>query len=388
MKKLICIILCLIMAAAVFAGCAKKTMTFKEAAEAGKTFIKNDLLKDVKFETEADGKKVSIEGKYDCKNDRAVLSVSLETKDTVQTFKEMIKLDGNKLYIKIPDVSGLSGIFNTETQYESLNGGIEGQLNSVEGLGDWEELLSSYGDYEESEADEDEISTAGDYGFDISLPAAVGMGLSEAVAGKYIMITLPENKPETVKTILSDAEDDVYEKAEKLDPEENYPNVVKYTQKNAYDLMIFVLDGIKEKKKEIASELSATVAGYLGEENFKALNEVTDKPLEDMISDGIDEIFKNLKPEDLAPEEAEEFEVIQKIAYDTDKKLEYVFLYDLKDGENVHNVKSVLTVTAAEEDAAFAEKCAVKEDEIFDMAEYLKNMFNTLKTLKQLQNMF
>ncbi|MBQ7700687.1 MAG: hypothetical protein IJT49_10160 [Clostridia bacterium] len=391
MKKIICIALCLIFVIAAFAGCAEKQLTFEEAASAGKEFIKSEGIKDVKYETEADGTKLILEGKYDHTNDRAVFSVSIDTKDTTQTFKDMLKLNGRDLYIKIPDLSGLDNVFGnimpaggTMDFGTSGTEGVEGLINSVEGLGDWEQLLGSYGVGEEKEESEDAgtgLETIG------ALPGA-GYGLTDEIVGKYILVKLPENKPETIKGILSDAEDQMYEKAEKLESEEDYPYVVKYTQQSAYDLVLSVLDGIKEKKSDIAAEISALVAEHLGEENFKSLNELNDKPLSEMISDGIDEFFKKVTPEDIAPEDAEGFEVIQKISYDTGKKLQYVFLYDLKDGENKHNVKSALTVAAAEEDAVFAEKCTPAEDEIFDFAGYLKNLLNTMKSLKSLQNLF
>lgn len=385
MKKIICIVLCLFMVAAVFAGCVeKKTMTFKEAAEAGKEFIKNDAFKDVKYVTEADGTKLILEGKYDPKNEKAVFSVSVDTKDTTQTFKDMIKSDGKKLYIKVPDIAGtgLDGIFSSALPFKTeAEPDITDVLDSM--------LISEMSvNSEEIDDDEDGDYITGDYGFDISMPATVGLGLTDEIAGKYIVINLPENKPETMKSIMSDAEDNVYEKAEKLEAEEDYPYVVKYTQKSAYDLIISVLDGIKAKKSELAAEFAALISEYLGEEDFKTLEEVSGKTAADMISEGIDEFFKEISPDDIAPENAENFEVIQKIAYDTDKKLEYVFLYDLKDKENTHSVKTTLTVTAAEDDASFAEKCAVQEDEIFDMAGYIKNMLNTLKALSNLKSLF
>ncbi len=393
MKRIICIVLCLLMIAASFAGCAeKKTMTFREAVEAGKEFIKNDTFKDVKYVTEADGTKVILEGKYDPKNEKAVFSVTVDTKDTTQTYKDMLKLDGKKLYIRIPDMSGFGNVFSSilpvgrAAEYDKSDNEIEGLINSVEGLGDWTEILGAYG-VGDDDVEDDGIT--GFYGFDITdTLSGLGADLTDQIAGKYIIINLPENKPQTLKEIVSGAEDDVYEKAEKLESEEDYPNVVRYTQQSAYDLMITVLDGIREKRTDIASEFAALIFEYLGEENCKTLEDLSGKSVEDYISEGISEFFKQVYPDDIAPEDAEKFDVIQKIAYDTDKKLEYVFLYDLKCGDESHSVTTTLTVTALEEDAAFAEKCAVTEDEIFDLVGYAENILNNLKLFSGLKDMF
>lgn len=378
MKRIICIVLCLLMITAAFAGCANKPATFEEAAAAGREFIKNEELKDVKIVTEADGTKTVLEGKYDPKNEKAVFSVSIESKDTVNTVKEMIKLDGKKLYIKIPDMSGFEKMFggvvpfgySEITELDGTDGLYVGDIEYEDKSIDENELEEELSDYVENE-------------FSFGIPD-VGFNMPDDITGKYVMIKLPENTPETISSVFSDAEDEVYEKAEKLEGDKEYPYVVKYTQKSAYDLIISVLDGIKEKKTAIASEAAAMIKEYLGEDNSKSLEDVSGKKIEGMISDGIDEFFKNVKPEDIAPENAEEFEVIQKIAYDAGKKLEYVFTYDVKEGEETHTVKTTVTVAAAEADAAFAEKCAVSEEETFDVAGYLQNMFKQMQQLKDL----
>ncbi len=356
MKKIICLLLCLVMTASVFAGCMSKQMTFEEAAAAGKEFIKSEGVKDVRIINEADGKKLTVEGKYDYINKYAVLSVSIETKDTIKTYKDMIKLDGTKAYVKVPEMTGLADI----------PGGAETSLDLGEDLSG----LGSFG-------------IAGGLG-----GMSAYLGMADSLAGKYIEFKLRESGPSVLKDVMSDAEDQVYEKAEKLEPEEDYPNVVRYTQKDAYDLIIYVLDGIKAKKSELSSECAAKISEYLGEENYKAAEEIYGKSAEEIISEGIDEFFNSISPEDLAPDEAEQFELIQKIAYDKDKSLEYVFIYDIKNGEETHSVKTTLSVSAAEADEAFAEKCAVSEDEKFDLPGYLKKLIDELKAFMTLQDLF
>ena len=380
MKKIICIVLCLCMIAASLCGCISKKLTFEEAAKAGKDFIKNDKLKDIKIVSEADDNKVILEGKYDPANEKAVFSVSLDSKDTVYTLKEMIKLDGKELYIRIPDVTDTTDVFGDLMQKYLFNS-VEEENADLSAA----EEYAGYDGTEDGELSELEM-------LDKMISGGAGVlslfNVPGTVSGKYVMFRLPENKFTTLSDILTEAEQSGYEKAEKLEPEENYPYVVKFTQKDAYDLLIAVLDGIKENKTQLSKEASGVIEEYLGEDLCDALKQISDRPIEELIGEGMDEFFNNFSPEDIAPEDAEKFEAVQKIAYETDKRFEYVFIYELKDGEEIHSAKITMTVTCAEEDESFAEKCKVSEKDTFDVVGYFENILNNLKMFSELKGMF
>lgn len=423
MKKVICLILCVLMAVSALAGCASKPKTFKEAAELGKTFVQSDDLKNVKVVTEGDDLKFILEGKYDPKNGKALLDVSFDLKDTVHTFKEMLKLDGNKLYIKIPDMSVLEGLYSgfsapifndfededigeiygeedeaaefvddneeisdeaedLKDEAEELAEEAEELAEEAEDLTDEAEELAD--DAEELLDSEEEFTEDENDGYyDDGLDGLDGMsGINSAalgnLAGKYVMIKLPETKMDAINGVISDAEELVYDKAEKADGDEKYPYVVKYNKDSAYDLIIAILDGVKVKKNEISSEIAALVKEYIGEESFRSLEEMAEKTVEKTISEGIDSFFDSFKPEDIKNGELEDFEVLQKIAYDSGKKLEYVFTYDFKNGEEKHSQKTTVTITNAEKDDSFADRCTVAEEEVFDLVGYLKNVIKEI----------
>ena len=107
-KKITAILICAAITVAALAGCAlNRPKTFREAAEAGRSFAESEGLKDVVFSTESDGAKTTFEGKYDKAAGLGVFSVSYENDETIHTFKDIIKISGGKLYIRIPDLSGI-----------------------------------------------------------------------------------------------------------------------------------------------------------------------------------------------------------------------------------------------------------------------------------------
>ena len=65
-KKITAILICAAITVAAFAGCAlNRPKTFREAAEAGRSFAESEGLKNVVFSAESDGAKTTFEGKYD-----------------------------------------------------------------------------------------------------------------------------------------------------------------------------------------------------------------------------------------------------------------------------------------------------------------------------------
>ena len=127
-KKITAVLICAAITVAAFAGCAlNRPKTFREAAEAGREFAESEGLKDVVFSAESDGAKTTFEGKYDKTAGLGVFSVSYENDDTIHTFKDIIKISGGKLYIRIPDLSGIvsladlsgvTGFFLPEEYYD------------------------------------------------------------------------------------------------------------------------------------------------------------------------------------------------------------------------------------------------------------------------------
>ena len=118
MKRIACFILCLVLVVAVVSGCALKKMTFKEADEAGTAFMKENGLKNIQIVFSGkigdDVIRTVIEGSYDPAADNAVFSVSYENDDKIETYKDMIKITGGKLYVKIVELPSLSSLSNLD----------------------------------------------------------------------------------------------------------------------------------------------------------------------------------------------------------------------------------------------------------------------------------
>ena len=426
MKKIICIVLCLIMVAAAFAGCSKKPKTYQEAAAAGKEFMESAGLKNIKSVTELTGvdelkgAKVIVEGTYDPKAEKGVFSIGFDMDNLSFTLKDEVILNGRKVYIKVPDQSTLERLvgsfavtpdvyeptvdynydYTSATSiYEALYGDA-GETDLAEGIytigsldGDelvWEEWdgpdLKDI-DLGELGLSEDLLTIGADdydfYGHDAE--SDVGSSLSSVlgeILGKYIMIQLPEEgQLKTIKGIIDDAEQSVYEKAEKLEAEENYPYVVKYNLRSAYDLFISVMDGIKGKKSDIAKELSALAEWYLGTEIFKDMEQSIGDSLANMLVDELDKFFENTDIpdyEEVEKQQTGKFEIIQKIAYENNKKFEYVVTTVIDDVDESISSKTTCTVTAADKDAEFESRCTVSEDDTYDVFNELKKMYNSL----------
>ena len=325
MKKIIGIILCLLMVVTAFTGCflfkESKPKTFKEAAEAGKKFSESSGLKDVKLLIDISGEgfpqaaKVVFEGQYEPKAEQAVISVIYDMGDYSVKLKDEIKINGKKLYIKIPDVSTV----------ESL------------GLGSANSMMESY-------------------------------------AGKYLMITLPEKEQISAITGVFDSLQKLSnEKAEDIEAEAEYPYVANYSYKNFTDLMVGVLDNIKENKGDITGEIDALAKTYLGSENYDMIAEQSGKTAAESISEWLDLLTKDA--ETGSEEEPDNFKLTQKIAYEKNKSYENVTKMRVENGNDTVILKITYTVSAAEKDPEFEDKCSVSKSKAIDFAEEFQEYF-------------
>ena len=373
--RIISIVLCLVFTLAAFSGCVTdKPKTFKEAAEAGESFAAEEGLKNVKLVCEAPDKKsgeqikITVEGVTDPAAGNAVYSLSIESKDTVHTFKELIKKSNNTLYVKIPETSAFEGLVPDESfgGFGFPSGGEP--ADNVDGLED--------------------IGIIG--GMDIptfsliSGQANATPGMKD-IAGKYIAFRLPVNKPVKLEEIAADATEMMYEKAEKADAVDGYPYVVKLTLRDSQGLLISVLDGIKENKDAVISEIVAVITEYVGEETLEGFKELVGKSVSELMSEGLDKFFEETKPEDLTSEDEGDYDCIQKIAVEKGRRYERVTEISFKneDGEKTE-IKTVYTVTAAEPDPGFADKCAVKDEEIYDAVNAVKENIKAISSLKKM----
>ncbi len=428
MKKMICAAVCAVMLIACFAGCAVKPLTFREANEAGKAFIKENGLKNITatVDTGADGNisETTVEGTYDPETKSGVFSVSVEKNDTVKTLKDCVRLYGGDIYLKIPelDLSDLGGFlsavpfgegYRTDTEpgesapfdpFENGTGqdridmikeflsklgvpdGEIGIYGTDPGKTDPGELFSGIIDYDDISGficgiDPEAIEKMLEDGipkesYTPDIISKIHLSnpfskLSGELSGKFIKLKLPGNKLPALTDILDSAEQTAYEKAEKLEPEENYPYVVKYTKEDARDLVIYVLDAVKAGKDEIIAEIKAAVTECTGEENLKKFEEYSGVSLDGVLSDAMDKFFSETKAEDIASGECG-FYCVQKLAYADGRIYDCVteFSPDGEDKTGVSGAKFRLTVTAAEPDDGFAEKCGVEDGKVFDPAEF------------------
>lgn len=469
MKRIACFILCLVLIVAVASGCALKKMTFKEADEAGIAFIKENGLKYIKIV--ADGKygddniKVIIDGAYDRETENAVFSVSYENDEKIETYKDMIKISGNKLYVKIteiPSLSSLPGLGASLTVSKSplyLNAGaplddddpsdengeeneasIGLDLSSILGLlsGDGtgagleglDQLLSGLNQLgsgtEQSSLDLSSVLEllggsgtslsgldTGVSGLDLSsilellgglesgtgenqpVVGAIrangnsaGSGLDilsglDDIVGKYIEIELPENGMKALVDVFDSAYQSSYEKAEELEAEEAYPYVVKFGKEDARDLAVTLLDSLKENKEKVISELKSLITGLLGEKNTEALESYLGKTVDETLNGMFDDFFEKNKAEDIDFGADNDFEFVRKLAYENGSRYESTATFTAKRGEDQKETKLNLTVTvtAAEPDEGFAEKCTVEEDQIFSIKEFIEDLKNSIKSL-------
>ena len=196
------------------------------------------------------------------------------------------------------------------------------------------------------------------------------------LSGKYIKLKLPQNKLDTLINVLEAAEQSAYEKAQKLDPEESYPYVVKYTKDDARDLVISVLDGIKEGKNSIISEVKAIVLEYVSAEELEKMEKYAGKSLETLLSESMDGFFENNKAEDIDLGTEETFTCVQKLAYETGVSYECVTEITANaDNEKTASKANIsVTVITADPDPEFAEKCRVEDEKIFDLSKFLDNV--------------
>ena len=495
MKRIACFILCLVLIVAVASGCALKKMTFKEADEAGIAFIKENGLKYIKIV--ADGKygddniKVIIDGAYDRETENAVFSVSYENDEKIETYKDMIKISGNKLYVKIteiPSLSSLPGLGASLTVSKSplylnagaplddddpsdengeeneasigldlssilgLLGGDGTSLSGLEqsgtgldlssilgllsgdgtgaGLEGLDQLLSGLNQLgsgtEQSSLDLSSVLEllsgsgtslsgldTGVSGLDLSsilellgglesgtgenqpVVGAIrangnsaGSGLDilsglDDIVGKYIEIELPENGMKALVDVFDSAYQSSYEKAEELEAEEAYPYVVKFGKEDARDLAVTLLDSLKENKEKVISELKSLITGLLGEKNTEALESYLGKTVDETLNGMFDDFFEKNKAEDIDFGADNDFEFVRKLAYENGSRYESTATFTAKRGEDQKETKLNLTVTvtAAEPDEGFAEKCTVEEDQIFSIKEFIEDLKNSIKSL-------
>ena len=419
MKKIICIVLCLLMVAAAFAGCSKKPKTYEEAAAAGQEFIKSAGLKSIKTVSEIsgagefDGAKVVIEGTFDPKTEKGIFSIGYDLDNMSFTLKDEIVINGRKVYIKVPDQSTLEKLIGkfaaVPSVYEDPAGydymsvsavyvGEKETADDYEGIytigsldegelvwGEWDGIDIEDIDLGELGLSEDLLTIGADdygndYGYDYVDPIS---NIMSSLLGKYIMIELPDkDQVKTIIGIYNDATQSMYEKAEKLDAEEGYPYVVKFDLKNAYDLAISILDGVKGKKSDIAKEVSALAKWYLGDNIFAELEESIDGTLANKISEELDKAFESaeIPNYDEIEDKPEKFEIIQKIAYENNKKFEYVQTTTVKVEDQTISGKTTVTVTAADKDADFESKCTISEEKTYDVIKELKKMYDSLKS--------
>lgn len=440
LKKFISVIVCVVMVAAMFAGCAsRKPKTFKEAAEAGESFFKSEGVKDVKLTIGYQDTNAVIEGQYDHVNARGVFSIKLDLKDTEHTFKDMFVLNGNNLYIKVPDMSVLEGMFagmngivaeddtigyeysgeNDDVIYDEdsapeeemfTKADVEQLLNmSDEELADlgmtrdmlnvFMKLFDEEGNFDYSKAadlSDEEFKLAfgidkpddefPGYGDDMpdgdigSMLPFLGLGELSDLNGKYITVKLPETKAETLRKVFEDAEAKAYEKLQKLDAEKDYPYVVKVTKADAKDLIVSVMDGLKAGKSSIAGELAAIITEYLGTDLVKMIEEGSEEKqtLKDAVEAGLDEMFANTNPDDIDLGEEDDFDCVMRSAYESGKKYELVSDVSAGKGEEKETFKVTLTVTKAETTDGFADKCAAPAADAVDILKNIKDALSEL----------
>ena len=412
MKKIVCFVLCLIIIVS-SAGCALKKLTFKEVSEAGIAFAKENGLKNISISfdgsTKGQSVKTVLEGTYDTETKNAVFSVTVDKEDTTQTQKDCVRISDGYLYYKISEIDlsdvfgrlgeGLfSSVYEVEEDREPAGVKINGkEYSPIVISGSLDEILKELERFSEKDGEEtDGLDLNGLFGEIDSggIKEILEKGLSEKsytaettglsllswltdITGKFIKIKLPETKFDTIINILDKAEQNAYEKAEKLDAEEKYPYVVKYTKEDAKELIISVLDGIKEGKDAIIAELKAFAIEIIGEDDLKRAENLSGKSFEALLSVAIDGFFENTKPEDIDLDAEENFECTQKVAYEKGQMYETVTEFK-SNAEGAPEIKLAVTVTAADPDPDFAERCRVDEEKIYDPTKFLSNTLTEL----------
>ena len=152
---------------------------------------------------------------------------------------------------------------------------------------------------------------------------------------------------------------------------------VRYTKDDAKELIISVLDGVKEGKDAIISELKAFAIEIIGEEDLKRAENLTGKSFEALLSGAIDGFFENVKPEDIDLGAEEDFECVQKAAFEKGQRYETVTEFS-STAKNAPKIKLTVTVTAADPDPDFAARCRVDEEKIYDPSKFLSNTLTEL----------
>ena len=203
------------------------------------------------------------------------------------------------------------------------------------------------------------------------------------IVGKYVEIDLPETKPGTIGDIIDSILSDSYDKAETLEGEEDYPYIVKFNKNDARDLLISALDGIKEKKADVLAEIKSLISGAADKENIESIENVTGKTVDELLSNVFDSFFEENKPEDITLDDISDFEFVRRLAFEKGKRFESVNTLKATGKENTPDVdiRFSVKVTSAEADAAFSEKCAVPDDQVFDVNGFINDLKDSFSAI-------
>ena len=490
-KKTLCTILCLLTVAAMTTGCMiRQPRTFKETAEAGRAFMEKDGPKSLKITKETGENKTVLDGIYDKETGLAVFSYSVETTDTVKTYKDMIKIKGDTLYVKVPDLSGLDGLssllkitdavqlpgygqedgdengsglpgFDPEEYFSGLlekYGGSDemtkrktigelfgdmfrkdreedgdkpneefdpldlfgGLIGAFGGSGEDDrytgdgetDIYGFFGDLFGKYATDDPDGDISTY-FDGDLEGLLGglldmfgndgeeepddgfmkefdfssgldglitdplTGALDGISGKYVSVKIPGDVTEKLRAIFDSAEQSSYEKTEESENKEDRSFTASFTQDDAKEMLVSLLDSINAKKDEIVSALAASVRERLGQKTCENIEKITGAKIEETLSGLIDDFFENVRPGDIFAE-GDGFSLTRTVKYELNKKFESETVFTYGSGEETVSTKITVTAEQIDGDPGLETRCAIAEDEIFDAGAYLKDITEKL----------
>ena len=416
-KRITAAVVCLVLIAASFASCAVKgPKTYREAVAAGREFAESDGLKDITVSAESDGVKLTFTGKYDRSVRLGVFTVSVEKEDTINTFKDLIKYNGDTVYVKIPDMSGMGavlpfaipdpgmdefpedfdigtfelpedfdiGTFELPEDFDPSDLPEMPDFSALLDLDDAEleqygitrEMLDQIRPYigEDGQIDFEGLLS----GLDLSgfgLTSGDGenrpvQDLPESPVGKYIAVKIPEHRETKLGQIIKERTEAQYEKMLEIEPEEQFPFVVRTTGEDVKALIVDILDSIRNNEAELIDEAVAAIKEQLGKENAEKLEAHSGEKLENTLKKEMDAFFEDFSADDIKSGDGA-LECVQKAAYETGKRFEQRSEITFDDEGEKKTVKIAVTITAAKADESFADRCTVAESDVLDPSKYM-----------------